>query len=153
MTASSGVVLSNLAYLIGAVVLAFIGGLAVWLYHRQPKSVDANVESFQRGLQAIAPDSSRSVVLRDAAVTQQQGLRLRPRSSVTLLDPKGEPTATDDLVAGEHRDSPAGDHQTAPVTTAGHQPGSLVAHQTERDREGQPGTGDSAGDRAGAETG
>ena len=56
MTASSSVVLSNLAYLIGAVVLAIIGGCAVWLHHRQPKSIDANVDAFQRGLQAIAPD-------------------------------------------------------------------------------------------------
>jgi hypothetical protein len=56
MTASSGVVISNLAYLIGAVVLAIIGGIIVWLHHRQPQSVDANVESFQRGLRALAPD-------------------------------------------------------------------------------------------------
>lgn len=57
MTASSGVVLANLAYLIGAVVLAVIGGTVVWLRHRQPKSVDANVASFNRGLRALAPDS------------------------------------------------------------------------------------------------
>ena len=41
MTGSSSVVISNLAYLIGAIVLAIIGGFAVWLYHRQPKSIDA----------------------------------------------------------------------------------------------------------------
>ena len=56
MTASSAVVLSNLAYLIGAVVLATIGGLIVWLYHRHPKSIYANVESFHRGMRALAPD-------------------------------------------------------------------------------------------------
>jgi hypothetical protein len=56
MMASSSTVLSNLAYLIGAVVLAVIGGLAVWLHHRQPKSVDANMASFRRGLNALAPD-------------------------------------------------------------------------------------------------
>jgi hypothetical protein len=153
MTASSGVVLSNLAYLIGAVVLAFIGGLVVWLFHRQPKSVDANVESFQRGLQAIAPDSSRSVALRDPAVTQQQGLRLRPRSSVTLLDPKGEPAATDDLMAGHDRSSRVANHPAAPVEAEGHHPESLVAAQAEQNREGQSGAGDGAGNRAGAETG
>ena len=43
----------------GAVVLAIIGGLIVWLRHRQPKSVDANVESFHRGLRALAPDASQ----------------------------------------------------------------------------------------------
>jgi hypothetical protein len=56
MMASSSTVLSNLAYLIGAVVLAVLGGLAVWLHHRQPKSVDANMASFRRGLNALAPD-------------------------------------------------------------------------------------------------
>jgi hypothetical protein len=55
--ASSGTALSNLAYLIGAVVLAVIGGLGVWLRHRQPKSVDANMASFRRGLSALAPDT------------------------------------------------------------------------------------------------
>jgi hypothetical protein len=152
MTASSGVVLSNLAYLIGAVVLAIIGGLAVWLYHRQPKSVDANVESFQRGLQAIAPDSSRPLATREPAVTQQQGLRLRPRSSVTLLDPRAEPAA-EDLVAGEEGLSPKRDHPPVPVESAGPQHQALVADQARQDRQPQPGAGDGAGDRSGGETG
>lgn len=56
MIASSATVWSNLGYLVGAVVLAVIGGLAVWLKHRKPKSVDANVASFRRGLSALAPD-------------------------------------------------------------------------------------------------
>ena len=83
MTASSSVVLSNLAYLIGAVVLAIIGGCAVWLHHRQPKSIDANVDAFQRGLQAIAPDSSRPGPLRGPALAPPESLRVRPRSAVT----------------------------------------------------------------------
>jgi hypothetical protein len=57
VTASSGTVLANLAYLIGAVVFAILGGFVVWWRHRQPKSVDANVASFQRGLSALAPES------------------------------------------------------------------------------------------------
>lgn len=55
MIASSGTVLANLAYLIGAVVLAVVVGLIVWLRHRQPRSVDANMASFRRGLSALAP--------------------------------------------------------------------------------------------------
>jgi hypothetical protein len=153
VTGSSGVVLSNLAYLIGAVVLAFIGGLAVWLHHRQPQSVDANVESFQRGLQAIAPDSSRSVPLRDTAVPRPQGLRLRPRSSVTLLDPRPEPPAAPDPVADEAGDSPAGNQPVEPVEPAGRQRQALAADRAQPNRKGQPGTGDGPGDRAGAETG
>jgi hypothetical protein len=79
MTASSGVVLGNLAYLIGAVVLAFIGGLIVWLRHRQPKSVDANVESFSRGLRALAPDASTSGSRRPPAGTGPSVPRIQPR--------------------------------------------------------------------------
>ena len=58
MIASSSVVLANLAYLIGAVVLAVIGGLAVWWRHRKPTSVHANMASFHRGLRALAPDDA-----------------------------------------------------------------------------------------------
>src|SRR5689334_20200667 len=84
MTGSSGVVLSNLAYLIGAVVLAIIGGFAVWLHHRQPKSIDANVDAFQRGLQAIAPDSSRPGPIRATPPATAEPVRVRPRSTITL---------------------------------------------------------------------
>ncbi|MGH9056766.1 MAG: hypothetical protein ACRDYY_13050 [Acidimicrobiales bacterium] len=64
MIAISSVVLSNLAYLIGVVVLAVIGGGAVWLRHRRPTSVDANVETFHRGLRALAPDRSNGAPAR-----------------------------------------------------------------------------------------
>lgn len=56
ITASSTTVLANLAYLIGAVVVAIVIGLLVWLRHRQPKSVDATISSFRRGLSALAPE-------------------------------------------------------------------------------------------------
>jgi len=81
MTASSSVVLSNLAYLIGAVVLAVIGGLVVWLHHRQPKSVDANVESFHRGLRALAPDPPGTGSLRGSAGPGSRGPRIQPISA------------------------------------------------------------------------
>ena len=58
MIASSATVMSNLAYLIGAIVVAVIGGVIVWLRHRQPQSVDATMESFRRGLDVLAPDTS-----------------------------------------------------------------------------------------------
>ncbi len=91
MTASSAVVLSNLAYLIGAVVLAIIGGLVVWLRHRQPKSVDANVESFHRGLRALAPDGSQPGSGRDAVTTATGGLRIQPRAAVATDEEHGRP--------------------------------------------------------------
>jgi hypothetical protein len=77
MTASSGVVLANLAYLIGAVVLAVLGGTVVWLRHRQPKSVDANVASFNRGLRALAPDSMP--VEEPSRAVGENPVRIQPR--------------------------------------------------------------------------
>ena len=78
MIGSSSVVLANLAYLLGAVVLAVIGGTFVWLRHRQPKSVDANVASFTRGLRALAPDSEP---VNPAQVDVSDTPRIQPRAS------------------------------------------------------------------------
>jgi len=75
VTASSSVVLSNLAYLIGAVVFAVLGGLAVWWRHRTPKSVQANISSFNRGLRALAPEGE------DERQVPGPGLRVAPRSA------------------------------------------------------------------------
>jgi len=77
--ASSATVLANLAYLIGAVVVAVIIGLLVWLRHRQPKSVDANMASFKRGLSALAPDADGPEVVarrRDPAYVRPVPARL-----------------------------------------------------------------------------
>ncbi len=74
MIASSTTVLANLAYLIGAVVLAVVVGLLVWMRHRQPKSVDANMASFRKGLSALAPDEDGSVY----ASRQAEAARIRP---------------------------------------------------------------------------
>lgn len=77
--ASSGTVLANLAYLIGAVVIAVIGAVLVWLRHRQPKSVDANMASFRRGLTALAPDGEA------AGAQVRRGDQVRIRTTPTGL--------------------------------------------------------------------
>jgi hypothetical protein len=74
--ASSSTVLSNLAYLIGAVVVAIVAGLAVWLHHRQPKSVDASMASFRKGLSALAPDESPKARSSAAVATRSAPLSL-----------------------------------------------------------------------------
>lgn len=90
MIASSSTALANLAYLIGAVVVAVIGGFAVWLRHRQPKSVDANMASFRRGLSALAPDPGAPS---PAAVRRSDNARVRPApiglTHVRLEQPAG----------------------------------------------------------------
>ncbi len=141
MTGSSSVVLSNLAYLIGAVVLAVIGGFAVWLHHRQPKSIDANVDAFQRGLQAIAPDSSRPGPLRPAHAAPVEGLRVRPRSAVTLQTARPAAATTGEPAAAEDR--------TIPGKTNRDEIKSVRVRETEE----KAVAGDGAGDRTGAETG
>jgi hypothetical protein len=92
VTASSAVVLSNLAYLIGAAVLAIVGVFIVWLRYRQPTSVHANVKSFHRGLQALAPDPKHSGPGRTPALG---GLRIQPKQ----MDEPGE-TASDEVDSG-----------------------------------------------------
>ena len=106
MIASSSTVLSNLAYLIGAVVVAVIGGLLVWLRHRQPKSVDANMASFRRGLSALAPDPRSTP---GATIRRSEPARVRPvpmglthvkiEPSAAPPGPEGEPAGAD--LAGE----------------------------------------------------
>jgi hypothetical protein len=144
MTGSSSVVLSNLAYLIGAVVLAIIGGLAVWLHHRQPKSIDANVDAFQRGLQAIAPDSSRPGPLRPPPATPEGAVRVRPRSVVTVQTaPTNAAPSGARAVTGRAESADSTDEAAAPEGDRGRTDGSAA----------QTAAGDGAGDRAGADTG
>jgi hypothetical protein len=52
----SSVVISNVGYLAGLVVLAAILVTIVVLRHRRPVSTEANLDSFHRGLAALAPD-------------------------------------------------------------------------------------------------
>jgi hypothetical protein len=93
---SSSTVLANLAYLIGAVVVAFIGGLIVWIRHRQPKSVDANMASFRRGLNALAPDTRSAA---PAHAKRPDQFKIRPVAAglthVRLGSDGGGPAAAD----------------------------------------------------------
>lgn len=93
MIASSSTVLANLAYLIGAVVVAVIAALLVWIRHRQPRSVDANMASFRRGLSALAPDDPakarvrrpEAASIRPAPVSQHVRLEPVPAQGSTLV--------------------------------------------------------------------
>lgn len=67
--APSSVVLSNLAYLIGAVVLAIVITTVVAIRHRRPRSTEEDMDSFHRGLAALAPDRGGR---------HRSGMRARP---------------------------------------------------------------------------
>ena len=102
MIASSATVLANLAYLIGAVVFAVVIGGLVWLRHRQPKSVDANMALFRRGLSALAPDQDG-----DGAVGHQpEPIRPEPSSLVHVRVERGPRPEPDDAGAEAGGDQP-----------------------------------------------
>ena len=89
MIASSGTVLSNLAYLIGAVVLAVILGFLIWLRHRTPKSVDTNVAEFRRGMSVLAPDQRSSG--KRAMSDKAPPIRPAPEFTHVRLEPSPRP--------------------------------------------------------------
>jgi hypothetical protein len=155
MTASSGVVLSNLAYLIGAVVLAIIGGLVVWLRHRQPKSVDANVESFHRGLRALAPsESAGSKALRATSDRAPGALRIQPRPSAARSvtgDAHPGPDASHETAAADNQDRAAPPEADDPA--AGQEGHPSVVELPSADRSDPRAALDAIPKRAGAETG
>jgi hypothetical protein len=52
----AALVLTNLLYVAGAVVVATLVSALYVLRHRKPKSMEAAIESFSRELRALAPD-------------------------------------------------------------------------------------------------
>jgi hypothetical protein len=52
----AGMVLSNLFYVVGAVVAATVVSAFVLLHHRRPKSLEAGIEMFSRELKALEPE-------------------------------------------------------------------------------------------------
>lgn len=99
--ASSSTVLANLAYLIGAVVVAALIGVLIWLRHRPPKSVDANMASFRRGLSALAPDPEFEA---KAAAAHEEQSRARPvptgQVHVKVEDPAPDGTPVEGSQSG-----------------------------------------------------
>ena len=55
-TGQTSVVISNLAYLVGAVVLAIVIISVVAIRHRRPRSTEEDMSDFHRGLAALDPD-------------------------------------------------------------------------------------------------
>jgi hypothetical protein len=79
---ASSTVIDNLAYLIGAVVLALILVSLYAVRHRRPKSLEANVESFNRGLRALSPEAAT-----------RKGRRRNPAAEMTSKGPRWARTA------------------------------------------------------------
>jgi hypothetical protein len=85
---ANSVVIGNLIYLIGAVSLMVVLSMIVVLRHRKPKSVEANMASFHRGLRALAPETPP----RRASTAVPDRPAARVLQTQTLHDPGDGPT-------------------------------------------------------------
>jgi hypothetical protein len=79
-----GLVLSNVIYPLGAVALAVVVGVVLALRHRKPKSVEANISSFNRGLRALAPDTE--------PMAHRRGMASQPDRRTSPVPPTVEST-------------------------------------------------------------
>ncbi len=52
--------MANLGYLLGAVFVSAVVCVVIWLRNRRPQSTEYGIESFQRELQALAPENHRA---------------------------------------------------------------------------------------------
>lgn len=48
--------MSNLAFVMGAVLLSVVGTLIILYRHRKPRSMESGIEEFSRELRALAPE-------------------------------------------------------------------------------------------------
>lgn len=48
--------MSNLLYLLVAVLLSAVGCTFLWLRHRKPQNLESGIDEFSRELRALAPD-------------------------------------------------------------------------------------------------
>lgn len=87
IVAASSVVLSNLMYLIGALLVMVVAIVAIVLRQRKPKSVEANMESFHRGLRALAPGPASPT--RPSSTARPGGRRSQVQ---TVVEPEATPT-------------------------------------------------------------
>jgi hypothetical protein len=90
------IVISNLMYLVVAVVAMVLISLVVVLRHRRPKSIEANMKTFNRGLRALAPESAPG-----ERVVTARPMPVQTRSrSVQTFSPATAPPAGGD--GGDH---------------------------------------------------
>lgn len=97
-----GVVLSNLLYpLVAVVVAALLCGIVV-LRHRRPKSVEANMKAFNKGLRALAPEHNKVKATSPPRVAQRRVVRQAPAPPMSAgAVERGDDTEAVDEVEAE----------------------------------------------------
>lgn len=48
--------MSNLLWILGALVVSIVGSIWLWARSREPRSLEHSIEEFAKGLRALAPD-------------------------------------------------------------------------------------------------
>lgn len=48
--------MSNLAFVVGAILLSALGTFIIWFRHRRPRSMQSGIDEFAKELKALAPD-------------------------------------------------------------------------------------------------
>jgi hypothetical protein len=48
--------MSNLLYLVLALLFSVVGSLILWYRHRKPRTMEAGIDEFSRELKALAPE-------------------------------------------------------------------------------------------------
>jgi hypothetical protein len=90
VVANQTVVLSNLAYLIGAVLLAAVIITVVAIRNHRPRSTEADMNEFRRGLAALNPnrdDRTRRGANRSRRTANRLGVPTRLESPGVLVRP------------------------------------------------------------------
>jgi hypothetical protein len=101
--------LSNLLYVVAAIVVATLISALIALRHRRPKSLESGIESFSRELRALAPErdgQERQVAPRPAGVAVRPG---RPQRAASRRDGSRRPQ-------GEHYRRPVDEVRASPAT-------------------------------------
>ena len=65
--------MSNLLYLLVAILLSIIGSLILWYRHRRPRSMESGIDEFNRELKALAPEQRAEQRERDRERRERSG--------------------------------------------------------------------------------
>ena len=93
----TSVIISNLAYLVGAVVLAILVTTVVAIHHRRPRSTEDDMNDFSRSLAALNPDRgpNRHAKARRTATRLEAPTRLETTVARPQLRPQRVPFNAD----------------------------------------------------------
>lgn len=98
----AAMVLTNLLYVLGAVVAATLVSALLYLRHRRPKSLEAGIEMFSKELKALEPERGAPVTKDQRRVITTPGggdPRLRPVAPSEITPARRRPSAPSGLVA------------------------------------------------------